>query len=99
MRLFVGNIPFSMSEDQIRELFEEFGSIVNCKLIMNRDTGRSKGFGFVEFETKEEAEAAIAAMNNKEVQGKALVVNEARPQEKKDFRNKERRGPRPPRRY
>ena len=86
MRLFVGNIPYSMSEDELREVFEECGNITSCKLIIDRDTGRSKGFGFVEFESKEEAESAVEKFNNADVNGKTLVVNEARPQEKKTFK-------------
>ncbi len=83
MKLFVGNIPFSMSEEELNETFAEFGSIVSCKLIKDAGTGRSRGFGFIEYGSKEESDAAIEKMNNTEVQGKALVVNEARPQEKR----------------
>lgn len=92
MKLFVGNIPYGMSEEDLREVFEEFGTISSCKLILDRETGRSRGFGFVEYGTGDEAQAAIDGLNNKDVQGKVLVVNEARPQE--------RRAPssRPPRR-
>ncbi|MCH9609068.1 MAG: hypothetical protein S4CHLAM45_08310 [Chlamydiales bacterium] len=74
-----------MSEEELRQVFEECGSIVSCKLIIDRETGRSKGFGFVEFSSQDEGQAAIDQINNTEVQGKTLVVNEARPQEKKSF--------------
>lgn len=84
MKLFVGNIPYSMSEAQLRELFERFGELVSCKLIIDPETKRSKGFGFVEFVSKDDAEEAMEQLNNSDVQGKKLVVNEARPQEKKN---------------
>jgi RNA recognition motif-containing protein len=91
MKLFVGNIPFSMSEEDLRETFEEFGSMISCKLIKDAETGRSRGFGFIEYSSKEEAEAAIENLNETEVQGKRLVVNEARPQEKRGSQRPPRR--------
>ena len=80
-KIFIGNIPFSMSESQLRETFEEFGTIESCKLITDAETSRSRGFGFIEYSSVEEAEAAIEKLNDAEVQGKKLVVNKARPQE------------------
>ena len=84
MKLFVGNIPYSMSESELRELFEKVGELESCKLIMDRETGRSKGFGFVEYKTEEDASEAMEQLNEAYVQGKKLVVNKARPQEKRN---------------
>ena len=92
MKLFVGNIPYGMSEEDLREVFEEFGAISSCKLILDRETGRSRGFGFVEYNSDDEAQAAIDGLNNKDVQGKVLVVNEARPQERRTSSRPPRRG-------
>ena len=79
LKLFVGNLPFTTSEDDVRTLFAQAGEVTSVALIKDRDTGRSKGFAFVEMPTKSEAEAAIAGLNGKMLQEKALVVNEARP--------------------
>jgi cold-inducible RNA-binding protein len=84
MKLYVGNLPHSYSEQDLEELFSEYPSVVSCKLIFDRDTKRSKGFGFVEFSSDEEAKKAIADMHGKDAGGRALVVNEARPQEKRE---------------
>jgi RNA recognition motif-containing protein len=78
-KLYVGNIPYSVDSAQLQELFKEFGTVVSAVVINDKMTGRSRGFGFVEFSTDEEAMKAIEAMNGKDVQGKSLVVNEARP--------------------
>src|SRR5437870_5051763 len=78
-RLYVGNLPYSASDASLRQLFEAHGSVTSAQVIMDRDTGRSKGFGFVEMGSDAEAQAAIAALNGKEVDGRALTVNEARP--------------------
>jgi cold-inducible RNA-binding protein len=78
-KLFVGNLPFSATEDQLRDSFGQFGEIVDCKLISDRMTGRSKGFAFVEFSEESMAQAAIESMNGKDMGGRALVVNVARP--------------------
>jgi len=72
-----------MGSEDLEELFKEFGTIVSAAVITDRETGRSKGFGFVEYSSDEEAKAAIAALNDKEVRGRRIVVNEARPQEKR----------------
>ena len=79
MKLYVGNLPHSYSEDDLKNIFSEYKSVVSCKLIIDRDTGRSKGFGFVELDSDEEAREAISALNGKDCDGRAIVVNEARP--------------------
>ena len=80
-KLYVGNVPFSATEGTLTDWFTPFGTVESARLITDRDTGRSKGFGFVEMSNDEEAERAIAEMNGKEMEGRALTVNEARPQE------------------
>ncbi|MCB1111132.1 MAG: RNA-binding protein [Chlamydiales bacterium] len=80
-KLFVGNLPHEIESNALQELFESFGTVVYAKVITDRDTGRSKGFGFVELESDDDAEAAIKEMNGKEVGGRPLTVNEARPRE------------------
>ncbi|MCB1116946.1 MAG: RNA-binding protein [Chlamydiia bacterium] len=80
-KLFVGNLPHSIDDSQLKELFEEHGSVESAQVIVDRDTQRSKGFGFVEMSTEAEAQAAIEALNEQEVQGRALTVNVARPRE------------------
>ncbi len=80
-KLYVGNLPFSVTEAYLSDLFSGYGTVESAKLITDRDSGRSKGFGFVEMSTDEEATKAIEEMNGKEVDGRALTVNEARPQE------------------
>jgi RNA recognition motif-containing protein len=79
-KLYVGSLPYSVDETQLRELFEPYGALESVRIINDRMTGRSKGFGFVEFESPESASEAIAQVNGKEVDGRSLVVNEARPQ-------------------
>lgn len=79
LQIYVGNLAFSMTEDSIKELFEKFGKVVSVKIIKDRDTERSKGFGFVEMENKEEGEAAIAKLNDTEVEGRNIKINVARP--------------------
>lgn len=79
-KLFVGSLPYSMNDEQLGDLFKELGTVESAKVIMNRDTGQSKGFGFVEMSNEAEAEAAIKELNGKEVEGRRLTVNEARPQ-------------------
>lgn len=77
--LFVGNLPFSATEDSLRELFSAHGEVQQVKIMTDRDTGRSRGFGFVEMTQDEEAQKAVAALNGKEFGGRPLTVNEARP--------------------
>jgi RNA recognition motif-containing protein len=79
MKIYVGNLSYSTSEEDIRTAFSEFGTVASADLILDRSTGRSKGFGFVEMESAEEAKAAIEGLNGKDVDGRALNVNEARP--------------------
>jgi RNA recognition motif-containing protein len=86
-KLFVGSLPYSMGDDDLKELFAEFGEVASAKVIIDRDTNRSKGFGFVEFNDDAVAKTAIDALNNKEVGGRAIVVNEARPQEPRPRRD------------
>lgn len=84
MKLFIGNIPFASNESEMKDLFsEKYTSLTSFKLIIDRETGRSRGFGFAEFSSKEEAEQAVEEMNGYNFNGKNLVVNEARPQEKR----------------
>jgi cold-inducible RNA-binding protein len=78
-KLYVGNLPYSVGDAELQQLFESHGSVQSAQVIMDRDTGRSKGFGFVEMGSDQEAQAAIAALNGKEIDGRALTVNEARP--------------------
>ena len=77
--IYVGNLSYDLSEDELRDAFEQFGSVSSCKLIMDRDTGRPKGFGFVEMDDNAEADAAISALNEKPLKGRPIRVNEARP--------------------
>ena len=79
MNIYVGNISFDAYEDDLRKAFEAFGTVDSVTIITDRYTGRSKGFGFVEMSNDEEARAAIEGMNGKDVQGRSLNVNEARP--------------------
>ena len=85
-KLYVGNLPYSFRDDDLQQAFAAHGSVSSAKVMMERDTGRSKGFGFVEMGSDAEAQAAINAMNGQQFGGRGLVVNEARPME-----------PRPPR--
>lgn len=85
-KLFVGNLPWSMTEDSIRELFSEFGEITQVSLITDRMTGRSKGFAFVEFADESAANAAVDARNGYRVEERELVVNIARPREPRNDR-------------
>jgi RNA recognition motif-containing protein len=80
-KLYVGNLPYSVRDGDLEQAFGQFGSVTSAKVMMERDTGRSKGFGFVEMGSAAEAQAAIAGMNGKQHGGRGLVVNEARPPE------------------
>lgn len=80
-KLYVGNLPFSITEQSLKDLFASHGSVASARIITDRDTGRSKGFGFVEMGSDDEAQAAIETLNGQEYEGRKLVVNEARPQE------------------
>jgi RNA recognition motif-containing protein len=83
MKLYVGNLPYGMSDSDLENLFEAHGTVQSAQVIKDRDTGRSKGFGFVEMDSGREAEAAIDALNGQEVNGRNLTVNEARPREER----------------
>jgi RNA recognition motif-containing protein len=78
-KLYVGNLSYEVSDSDLSTLFSAHGTVESAQVIMDRDTGRSKGFGFVEMGSDQEAQAAITALNGKEVNGRALTVNEARP--------------------
>ena len=81
MRIYVGNMPYSMTEDELRDLFQEHGEVSSVAIINDRQTGRPRGFGFVEMETEESGDKAIDALNSQEVGGRQLVVNKARPRQ------------------
>jgi RNA recognition motif-containing protein len=83
-KLYVGNLSFNTREDNLRTLFSTFGTVASAKIITDRDTGSSKGFGFVEMETEEAANAAIAGTNGKELDGRQLKVNEAMDKPRRD---------------
>jgi cold-inducible RNA-binding protein len=85
-KLYVGNLPYTVRDGDLEQSFSEFGSVTSAKVMMERDTGRSKGFGFVEMGSDAEAQAAIEGMNGQSLGGRSITVNEARPME-----------PRPPR--
>lgn len=87
-KLYVGNLGYGIGDGDLEKLFATFGTVRSAQVVKDRDTGQSKGFGFVEMSTEQEAQAAIAAMNGKEVEGRALTVNEARPREAGDRRGK-----------
>lgn len=85
MKLYVGNLPFSATDDQLQELFSQKGQVTSASILIDRETGRSRGFGFVEMANAEEGNAAIEAFNGYSLNGRPLVVNEARPKEQKSF--------------
>jgi hypothetical protein len=80
-KLYVGNLPYSFRDGELEQAFSQFGTVTSAKVMMERDTGRSKGFGFVEMGSPAEAQAAIEGLNGQQHGGRALVVNEARPME------------------
>jgi RNA recognition motif-containing protein len=82
-RLYVGNLPYSFRDDDLQQAFSQYGTVASAKVMMERETGRSKGFGFVEMGSDAEAKAAIEGMNGQQSGGRALVVNEARPMEQR----------------
>ncbi|HVU62574.1 MAG TPA: RNA-binding protein [Phycisphaerales bacterium] len=81
MKLYVGNLSFNTSESQLRDLFAAHGEVASAALVMDRETGRPRGFGFVEFRDDSQARAAMAALSGKNVDGRDLTVNEAKPRE------------------
>ena len=86
-KLYVGNLSYGTTDSDLRTMFEEFGSVESAQVIMDRDSGRSKGFGFVEMGSDQEAQAAINALNGKDMDGRALTVNEAKPREDRGGRS------------
>ena len=90
-KIYVGNLSYDLNSNDLQNLFESHGAVISANVIMDRNTGRSKGFGFVEMEDPKAADAAIDALNGYEVNGRALTVNEARPQEERTSRGPRRR--------
>ena len=88
MNIYVGNISFQLEESGLETAFGEFGTVDSARIITDRATGRSKGFGFVEMPDQTEGEAAVQAMNGKELEGRELKVNEARPREERPSRDR-----------
>ena len=86
-KLYVGNLSYGTTDSDLRSMFEEFGSVESAQVITDRESGRSKGFGFVEMGSQQEAEAAIKGLNGQEVDGRALTVNEAKPREDRGGRS------------
>ncbi|MGE0206757.1 MAG: RNA recognition motif domain-containing protein [Candidatus Babeliales bacterium] len=87
MNIYVGNISYTLTEDRLKSLFEQFGDVTTAKIIIDKMTGKSKGFGFVEMATSEGAQAAIAGLNGKEVDGRQLRISEARAREEQPRRS------------
>ena len=93
--IYVGNLPYTLTEEDLREAFERFGKVSSAKIVIDRETNRSKGFGFVEMPDRHEGEAAIKGMDGQPLNGRPLRVNEARPRENTGPRGGDRpRGPR-----
>ncbi len=82
-KLYVGNLAYSVRDESLQEAFSQFGNVTSAKVMMDRETGRSKGFGFVEMGSDAEAQSAINGMNGQPLEGRAIVVNEARPREER----------------
>ena len=82
MNIYVGNLSYAMSESELRDAFSAFGEVSSVKILIDRETGRSRGFGFVEMPNQSEAETAITQLNGRELGGRALRINEARPRER-----------------
>jgi cold-inducible RNA-binding protein len=93
-KLYVGNLPYTVRDEDLQQSFSEYGSVTSAKVMMERDTGRSKGFGFVEMGSDAEAQAAVEGMNGQSLGGRSLVVNEARPMEARPPRTGGFGGPR-----
>ena len=81
MKIYVGNLPYSVSSEDLSDMFKEHGGVEDVTIIMDRDTGRSKGFGFVEMPNNSDADRAIKSLNGTQIGGRALTVNQARPRE------------------
>jgi cold-inducible RNA-binding protein len=82
-KLYVGNLSYETADSDLKTMFEPHGTVQSAQIIKDRETGRSKGFGFVEMDSGEQAQAAISALNGREIEGRALTVNEARPREER----------------
>ena len=92
VKLYVGNLPYNTTDADLQELFAAYGTVVSAQVITDRDTGRSKGFGFAEIEEEDKANAAIEALNGKDFGGRNIVVNVARPREERPPRRDDSRG-------
>ena len=92
MNIYVGNLPYGLDRDELRNVFSAYGEVATARIVMDRETNKSKGFGFVEMPDDAQAKAAIEALNGSEISGRKAVVNEARPREERP-----RRDARPPR--
>lgn len=92
MNIYVAGIPFKASEGELKELFEEYGEVVSAKIIIDKFTQKSRGFGFVEMSNDEEAQRAISTLNNSAFMGKNLIVNEAKPRTENSFSNNRNSG-------
>lgn len=88
MNIYVGNLPYSTTPDDLREVFAAFGEVAAARIVNDRETGRAKGFGFVEMPNDEEAKKAIEALNGNDIGGRKAVVNEARPREPRQFQKR-----------
>ncbi len=86
-KLFVGSLAYSVRDEELEEFFKSAGTVVSAKVIMDRETNRSKGFGFVEMSSDDEAKAAVEKLNNQELAGRAIIVSEARPQQPRENRS------------
>jgi len=87
MNIYVGNLEYALEEKELEQAFESFGEVESVRIIRDRETGRAKGFGFVEMTDAESANAAIEQLNGEELNGRQLVVNEAKPQQRREFNN------------
>ena len=86
MNIYVGNLPYSIDRDQLREIFAQYGEVRAARIVTERETGKSKGYGFVDMDNNEEANAAIAALNGTDIGGRKVIINEARPREDRPAR-------------
>lgn len=90
MNIYIGNLSYNVTEEELREIFGEFGEVTSAKIIEDRETGRPKGFAFVEMTNKEDGQNAIENLNDKEIKGRGVKVNEARPREERPRRRPNR---------
>lgn len=88
VKLYVGSLPYSTTEDELREIFSQFGEVVSVRIIIDKFTGKSKGFGFVEMSSKQDAEKAIESVHGSEFKGRTLIVNEARSEQPRERFNR-----------